>query len=335
MGEEEEPPLNYIKESLFLKDNPFLGINEDSTLEKDLIETSNNYLNKGDTMNARFALEAEINKNPDNSEAWHLLGKIHTENDRDDFAMQCFLKALEVDPFNANALLALGISCTNEFDEFDAMKYLKNWIKLHHIYNKYLDNNNLLLNYELIEYEMEHDRDDEDYYQKAKRIEGLKLNFFNEMCNLMENIALNEKKQDSDLWIALGIAHFIPSHNERAIECFRKAVEINPKDYSAWNKLGAILAHSKMDQEAINTYKNALQLNPKYARCWTNLGIAYMNINNYEESMLAFLSALKIYKDIPQVWSYLSSVAITLQKMDDYELAHNRNLDALLFKYKV
>ena len=330
--EEADYPMELKKEALLLHDNPFLDINKQNDI-KDFNEYARQALDKGEYLNARFALEAEVTKNADNAEAWLHLGKMHTENDRDDLAMECFLKAIDADPFNADALLALGISCTNEFDEFEAMVHLRNWIKLHHIYNKYFDNENFLLNYEMIRAEMINDRDDEDYYSKAVRIEGLKQNFYREMVSLMEAIAANEKVQDTDLWIALGIAHFIPHQNERAIECFRKAVEANPQDHNAWNKLGAILAHSKMNEEAIATYKKALQLKPNYARCWANLGIAYFNKDNYDESMRSFLTALRIYKDIGPVWSYMSSVTTAQKRQDLYELVQNRNLDALLKHY--
>jgi len=324
--------ISNTKPSLFLKDNPFVNSSDNNI---DLVEIAKNHLNKGEITQARYALEAEVNNNQDNSEAWYLLGKIHTENDRDDFAMQCFLKSLEADPFNSDSLLYLGISCTNEFDEFQAMKYLKKWIKLHHLYSKYLDESNPLLNDALIQNEIDNERDDEDYYSRGRRIETLKQNFYMEMGNLMEFIANNEKMADADLWTALGIVNFIPHQYERAIECFRKAVQINPKDYNSWNKLGAILAHSKMDAEAINTYKKALEINPNYARCWTNLGIAYLNLDNYNESRAAFLRALKVYRDIPNAWSYLNSIAIYSKDVSDYELIANRNLEVLLSKYKI
>jgi Flp pilus assembly protein TadD len=327
-----EDMISQTKPNLFMNDNPFL-INSEN--HQSLIKESKNLLDKGDIIQARYALEAEVNNNPDNSEAWYLLGKIHTENDRDDLAIRCFLNSLEADPFNSDALLFLGISCTNEFDEFQAMKYLKNWIKLHHLYSKYIDDNNPLLNDELIQNEINIERDNEDYYTRAKRIETLKQNFYLEMGNVMEFIANNEKMADSDLWTALGIVHFIPHQYERAIECFRNSVQINPKDYNSWNKLGAILAHSKMDSEAVNTYKKALEINPNYARCWTNLGIAYLNLDNYNDSRAAFLRALKVYKDIPNAWSYLNSISIYTKDVTDYELIANRNLDVLLSKYKI
>lgn len=60
--------------------------------------------------------------------AWHLLGKLHQENDDDNKAVQCLLKAHEKDPLNLDVLLSLGVSCTNNLDETQAMTYLKIWL---------------------------------------------------------------------------------------------------------------------------------------------------------------------------------------------------------------
>jgi peroxin-5 len=324
---------NLQKDRLFLANNQFT---QELGPDVDLLQVAKDFLSKNDSQNARLALEAEINKNPDNSEAWLILGKIHTENDRDDLAMQCFLKAIDADPFNGEALLALGISCTNEFDEFDAMVYIADWIKLHPAYNKFYDKTNPVLNYDMIRFEMESDRPDEDYYAKALRIQSLKNNFYGEMTQIMDAVVQTQAKpQDLDLLIAMGISNFIQNKNDRAIECFRKAVENVPNDYTAWNKLGAILAHSNMNEEAINTYKKALSLKPNYARCWSNIGLAHFNLKNYDEAVRCFLTSLKCYKDIDHVWSYLNSVLIAGEKTNLSELVYARNLGELLRIYNV
>jgi len=324
---------NLQKDRLFLANNQFT---QDLGPDVDLLQVAKDFLSKNDSQNARLALEAEINKNSDNSEAWLILGKIHTENDRDDLAMQCFLKAIDADPFNGEALLALGISCTNEFDEFDAMVYIADWIKLHPSYNKFYDKTNPLLNYDMIRFEMESDRPDEDYYAKALRIQSLKNNFYGEMTQIMDAVVQTQAKtQDLDLLIAMGISNFIQNKNDRAIECFRKAVENFPNDYTAWNKLGAILAHSNMNEEAINTYTKALSLKPNYARCWSNIGLAHFNLKNYDEAVRCFLTSLKCYKDIDHVWSYLNSVLIAGEKTNLSELVYARNLGELLRIYNV
>lgn len=314
-----------LTERLFLGENKFLTNKTDG----DLIDMAKAFIEKGDNQSARMALEAEVSKNNDNAEAWLNLGKMHTENDRDDLAMQCFLKANEADPFNGEALLALGISCTNEFDEFDAMVHIANWMKLHTAYNKFFDKENPVLNYDMIRFEMENDRPDEDYYAKAIRIQNLKSNFYNEMGNLME-IILNENPKDLDLLIAMGISNFIQHNNDKAIINFRRAVDNFPNDYTAWNKLGAILAHSNMNEEAIHTYKKAIGLKSNFPRCWANMGLAFFNLKNYDEATRCFLTALKGNKDIDHVWSYLNSVLIAQDKTKLSELVYNRNLDELL-----
>jgi len=71
-----------MRDHLFLKDNPYL-MNESSNLkelsDQDFIELGKTYLEKNDITNARYAFEAETQKNPDNSEAWLMLGKLHCQ----------------------------------------------------------------------------------------------------------------------------------------------------------------------------------------------------------------------------------------------------------------
>jgi len=78
---------------------------------------------------------------------------------------------LEVDNFNLEAELYLGILCTNEFDSLDAMIHSKNWVKLHPQYSKFLDENDILLNYNIIKEAERNDIEGEDIELKARRIE--------------------------------------------------------------------------------------------------------------------------------------------------------------------
>ena len=174
----------------------------------------------------------------------------------------------------------------------------------------------------------------EDLYVKAKRTEKMRLNFYSEMINLLENIQ-TKFQNDSDLLISMGIAHFIPSNNERSIQCFRKAVESNPKDYNAWNKLGAVLAHSKHHEEALNCYQKAIELKPDYVRCWANFGIAHYNVNNYEEGAKCYLKALSICPEVEHIWSYLRSLLIISGKTDLLKLAELKNINELCKIYKI
>jgi peroxin-5 len=333
----EEDIYEYMKqqekpESIFEPDNKYLSEKEFENV--DLVELAKKLILEGKSQEAKRVLEAECQKNGDNTEAWTILGRIHSENDCDSLAYQCLLRALDVDPFNLEAELALGILCTNEFDELDAMIHLKNWIRLHPIYSKYIDDHNPLLNEKLIKEAEITDFDQEDVYLKAKRIETMRNNFYIEMINLMENIYKDNPK-DSNLLISLGIANFIPNNNEKSIQYFKKAVEANPKDYNAWNKLGAIFAHSKHHEEAINCYKRAVELKPDYVRSWANFGIAFYNVNNFEEGAKCYLKALSICPSSSHIWSYLRSLILLSKRGELLSLVEQKNINELCKIFKI
>ena len=79
------------------------------TLSKQLIED-------GRVQEAIICLQAEVQQNLENAEAWRLMGQLYQENDFDDVAIIAFKKAYEQDPFDLDSLLCLGISCANELD---------------------------------------------------------------------------------------------------------------------------------------------------------------------------------------------------------------------------
>ncbi len=82
-------------------------------------------------MEAILAFEAALQKDPQDSNCWRLLGTCYAENDDDPTAIVPLLRAAEVDPTNLEALLELGVSFTNELDEGQALLFLHSWL-LHH-----------------------------------------------------------------------------------------------------------------------------------------------------------------------------------------------------------
>ena len=76
-----------------------------------------------------LCLEAEVQKNAPNHEAWKILGQLYQESDQDEKAILAFKEAHEKDPYDLDSLLALGISFTNELSEQDAFSYMHQWLK--------------------------------------------------------------------------------------------------------------------------------------------------------------------------------------------------------------
>jgi cytochrome c-type biogenesis protein CcmH/NrfG len=55
------------------------------------------------------ALEAEVNNNPDNTEAWIQLGHVYFDTNKYTLAIAAYEKSLELNPSNADVLTDLGI----------------------------------------------------------------------------------------------------------------------------------------------------------------------------------------------------------------------------------
>ena len=73
-------------------------------------------------------LEALLQIDSQNSQAWTLLGQCHAENDEDKKAIICLLHAKETDPYNLDSLLALGTCYVNEINPIGALDSLKAWV---------------------------------------------------------------------------------------------------------------------------------------------------------------------------------------------------------------
>ena len=65
------------------------------------------------------------------------------------------------------------------------------------------------------------------------------------------------------------------SENQQTINDYNKAIELNPKDATAYVNRGIAYNALGNYQQAINDYNKAIELNPKDAEAYYNRGNAY------------------------------------------------------------
>ncbi|KAM3135554.1 hypothetical protein pb186bvf_012410 [Paramecium bursaria] len=278
---------NYI----FQKENPYLG--SEFPLQQAL-----QLVNSGQNVEAILALEAHIQQNAQDANAWRILGRLHQENDSDQRAVSAFLNALKYAPDELDTLSALGVSCTNTLDEVRAMNYLKHWIMKNKIYDLQIDPTIIPDNTTL------HDFTTVQIQQMNEQ-----------MINIFEQAASINPK-DVELLNGLAVLYFIQRRYDKSIEIFKRAIQIEPNNYQIWNKLGATLAHQGEAEQATFCYHRALDLRPNYVRVWVNLAFAYSYKRQYEDAARLYLSALTINPQAKHIWGYLQSAFTQMGRID-------------------
>ena len=256
---------------------------------------------------AIMALQAHLTKNPDHSPSWRLLGQLYQENDEDDKAIAYFLKAYDLDPYDLESLLCLGVSCTNELKETVALDHLLNWLK----YNpEYWD----------FQFPLEGINDADALRYELRRL-------FNQ--------ALDKNPGDVDVLVCLGVIEFGERNYGGAAKFFGAAIRENPSDYNLWNKYGAGLANNLWTKEALDIYHQALELRPNLVRTWANIGIAYWNMDRYAEAAGKFLNALALNPTADHIWQYLHSWFWALKEFDKWEMVKKKNIELFRGEYDI
>ncbi|KAG2524812.1 hypothetical protein JM18_005101 [Phytophthora kernoviae] len=287
------------KDYTYKAENPFLGSSEN-------FQKGVEFFQSGHLDDAILAFEAEVQQHPDNSEAWRMLGECHAENDEDKSAIICLERAVEEDPYNLSALLALGVSNVNELNPQGALKTLKAWV------------------------------------QHNPKFHGLEIqvdeysdgSLMDEVMQLMLQARAHDPS-DSDVQVVLGVLYNVSKDYDAAVESFKTATNSRPDEYALWNKIGATLANSARSSEAIPAYHRALELKPRYARGWLNLGISHANLGNYEEATKCYLQALSLNSRADHIWSYLRICFTCMERFDLVKVADTRDIAHFRDEFKL
>ena len=73
-----------------------------------------------------------------------------------------------------------------------------------------------------------------------------------------------------------GMFEFSMAEFEKAIECYRQAVGLDPIYFDAWHALGMAYLRAGKIQEAIDAGKRAVEINPNDMLAHTSLSMYYM-----------------------------------------------------------
>ena len=133
----------------------------------------------------------------------------------------------------------------------------------------------------------------------------------------LEEFAKQNNSASSNDLLEEGKTYYNDEEYDKAIEIFKKAVELNPNDDDSWRLLGNSYNRNGQIEEAIKYYLKAAELNPDDSRNWFNLGISYSNNEQYKEAINSFLKVVELNPDDSYSWYGLGNSYIKNEQVED------------------
>ncbi|XP_056270605.1 PEX5-related protein isoform X1 [Pseudoliparis swirei] len=305
----------------FHTDNPYKDL-------PNVFEEGQKKSREGDLQNAVLLLEGAVLQDPQDSEAWQVLGTTQAENENEQAAIVSLQRCLELHPNNLPALMALAVSLTNTGMRNDACEALLRWLRHNPKYKHLMKGKAILMGSPNSQRRI-------STVPNVGRYESALLPEVKEL--FLEAVQHNSDSIDPDLQTGLGVLYNLSSEFNKAVEAFNTALSVRPEDYLLWNRLGATLANGDRSIEAVEAYTRALELQPGFIRSRYNLGISCINLGAHREAARNFLTALSLQRksrsrqQSHQVMSgnIWAALRIALSMMDQPELFQAANIGDL------
>lgn len=112
-------------------------------------------------------------------------------------------------------------------------------------------------------------------------------------------IALDE--DNPQVWFDRG-KQLLDEDNEKALEAFDRALELDPNHDRAAINRGNALMNLGRHEEAIAAYDRALELNPKADLAWANRGSVFFDLEDYEQAIASWDKALELNPKDLETW---------------------------------
>ena len=149
-----------------------------------------------------------------------------------------------------------------------------------------------------------------------------------------ENIA--KDRANASWWMVAGYANSRQKNHERAIECFRELIRLEPDAPDGWNLLAQEYRAAGDSQRAVELLTQALNALRDSALTLMLLGESYSDLGRFELAAHSYRQALDIDGGLTLAWAGLARTQIRLGRAHEAERIaralekHNPQLAALI-----
>ena len=148
---------------------------------------------------------------------------------------------------------------------------------------------------------------DSDEIYNNKCLSLINLNRFDEAIECYDK-ALKINPHNFKAWNNKAFALHNLNRLDEAIECYDRVLKINPNDFNVLNNKAFSLHELNRLDEAIECYDKALKINPNYFEAWANKGFTLESLGRLDEAVECYNNALEIYPNHPDMLNRLSVI---------------------------
>ena len=228
------------------------------------------------------------------------LGIKHYQSGKLPEAEACYQQVLQWQPNNADAWHLLGLIASQQAQYQTAIERIERAMRLNstnpifynNLGNIYQRQGNLQGAIEL--------------YQKAIQLQPNYADAYNNLGNTYQEQGQWTKAIDcyqqaiqlqphlANVYGNLGVAYQKQGQWTEAIDCYHQAIQLQPNHAVAYKNLGGVYQQQGQWTEAIDCYQQAIQLQPNYADAHYNLGVIYQKQGQWTEAIDCYQQAIQL-----------------------------------------
>jgi tetratricopeptide (TPR) repeat protein/TolB-like protein len=129
---------------------------------------------------------------------------------------------------------------------------------------------------------------------------------------------------NADAYASLGAVYLLTDQRERAIEYFRRSIRSSPT-VGAWSNLGSTLTEAGRHEEALDAFRQAAALRPRDPLLQRNLGDGLQHLGRTREARAAYTEGARLATEAlavnPKSAESHGALAICLAKLGEFDKA--------------
>ncbi|KAI8333521.1 hypothetical protein BC941DRAFT_433689, partial [Chlamydoabsidia padenii] len=126
---------------------------------------------------------------------------------------------------------------------------------------------------------------------------------------------------------SLGAYHYKKDEFAEAIDCYQKALSINPLFEGSWYVMGCAAMMLEQWDVGIKAFQRVVNLDNEQAEAWNNLSSIYVRLDRKLDAFLALKQACKLKFDSWKMWQNLLVVSVDIGQFADAIWAMQRVVD--------